>query len=564
MELLSLKLSIMLHCTRNGVFQALRRVSPPNSKLPINYNFPLLHFSTSSVAFSKKPDNKKIPDDKNESISKRDANDALFKVNSKTSLSAPAPMSPDLGLEALMKKDNKPYVPKLKHERLSYEYPGLPNEDDFTKHSNKVKKPRTVNRWSRHVPKLLTALAVLWGAYTVKVWYFPLEKDSDSKELLDPNVFHKFIITHMQKIDDEHYLVEVRPKFKNWQYSYYAHYDNKSIWNGDKLWSVEVKQPEIMVVRSYTPLPLYFMKSERTRSGEKEPLLRVVDNDDENYDKGGVMTFYIKRYGDGEVSRYIVDKAVGDEIDIRGPHIEYTLPHHPLKQFHERPMFRDLPSKVEAESLVETIKKDNKLPDVDNLTFYAAGSGIAPALQLLFSRNPYRGFVRLHYSSRTDKELGPLERFLFFLEKLDRVELIRHIDEQPKTMLKGKDVPKPNKRNYVSSMRQELEAKDEVSNGLSLEEALKLRMAIMDGQESAKRKAEDIARERAPRYDNAIQQAMVTSKQPKAPSALAIVCGPDGYIEYVAGGKLLNTNEQGKVLGLLGSKSWDSTNVYKL
>lgn len=515
-----------------------------------------------------KPDSKKQEDGhKNgdqDALTRKEDNNAVFKVKSTSSLSAPAPISPDSGIENLMKKDNKPYIPKLKHERLSYEYPGLPNEDDYTKHSNTAKKPKTVNRWSRHVPKLLTIVVVLWGAYTVKVWYFPLEKNADSKELLDPNTFHKFVITHKQKIDDDHYLIEVKPKFKNWQYSYYAHYENKSIWNGDRIWSVEIKQPQIMVVRSYTPLPLYFMKSERTRSGEKEPLLRVIDNDAEDYDKGGVMSLYIKRYNDGEVSRYIVDKEVGDEIDMRGPHVEYTFPHHPLKQLHERPMFRDLPSKIEAESLVDTIKADNKIPDFDNLDFYAAGTGIAPALQVLFSRNPYRGYTRLHYSSRTDHELGSLERFLFFLEKLDRLEVIRHTDEQPKSVLNRKAVPKPAPRNYVSPMRQELETEIKSETGLSDEDALKLRMSIMSDSNEAKEDAERRAKERAPRYSNALQQASVTSKQKKAPAALSIVCGPDGYVEYVAGKKLLNTNEQGQVEGLLGEKSWDNTNVYKL
>lgn len=526
-------------------------------------NSQILQFSTTSRALSDKNNKDKDSQD-NRGVAKKNDNTEVFKVSSKSSLSAPAPMSPDLGVEGLMKKDNKPYIPKIKHDRLTYDYPGPPNEDDFTKHSDKVKKPVVVNRWSRHAPKLLTALAVLWCAYTVKVWYFPLEKGADSKELLDPHAFHKFVITHKQKIDDDHYLIEVRPKFKNWQYSYYAHYENKSIWNGDKLWSVEVKQPHIMVVRSYTPLPLYFMKSERTRSGELEPLLRVIDNDAEDYDKGGVMTFYIKRYENGEVSRYIVDKNVGDELDIRGPHIDYTFPHHPLKALHERPMFRDLPSKIEAESLVETIKKDNKIPDFDNLDFYAAGTGIASALQPLLSRNPYRGFTRIHYSARTGNELGPLERFLFFLEKLDRVELIRHIDDHPKTFLKAKDVTKPSSRNYVSPMRQELEGTTEGKSGLTPEEALKLRMSILDEEKDNKTAAEEKARERAPRYENALQQAQVTSKKPKTPSALAIVCGPDGYTEYVAGGKLLNSDEQGPVTGLLGAKSWDSTNVYKL
>lgn len=59
-----------------------------------------------------------------------------FKVKSTSSPASPAPMDPNSGVSHYLKKDNKPYIPKLKHERLSYEYPGLPNQDDFTKHTN--------------------------------------------------------------------------------------------------------------------------------------------------------------------------------------------------------------------------------------------------------------------------------------------------------------------------------------------------------------------------------------------------------------------------------------------
>lgn len=510
-------------------------------------------------------------DEKKDLAKSSEEQNAVFKVNSKSSPAAPAPIPAHLGVEKLMKKDNKPYIPKVKHERLTYDYPGLPNEDDFTKHSNKVSKTKTVTRWTRHIPKILTAMAVLWGAYTVKVWYFPPEKGSDSKELLDPSEFHKFVITHKQKIDDEHYLIEVKPRFKNWQYSYHAHYDDKSIWNGDRIWSVEIMQPQIMVVRSYTPLPLYFMKSEKTRAGEKDPLLRVIDNDIEDYDKGGVMTFYIKKYGDGEISRYIVDKKIGDELDIRGPHVEFKFPYHPLKAFHDRPTFRDLPSKVEAESLVNSLKRDNKIPDYDNLDFYGAGTGIAPILQVLFSRNPYRGHVNVHYSARTEDELKPLKRFLFFLSKLDRVNFIEHLDLHPKTVLKAKDVSKPTTPNYVSPMRLEQNADQEkVLTGLTPEEALKLRMSILKSdeeiskQEAATRQDSLSQQDRAARYSNALEQAQVTSREKKAGASLAIVCGPEGYVEYVAGQKLLATNEQGEVKGLLGDKGWDSSNVYKL
>lgn len=518
--------------------------------------------------FYSKENTKKNEDEKrqDEQIVEKQAEEVSFHIKPKTSPSAPAPMNPELGIEKLMSKNNKPYIPKLKHERLTYDYPGLPNEDAFSKHSNDAKKPKTVNRWSRHVPKILTVLVVLWGAYSVKVWYFAPEKGSDSKELLDPYEFHKFVITHKHQVDDDHFLIEIRPKFKNWQYSYYAHYENKSIWNGDRIWSVEIKQPQIMVLRSYTPLPLYFMKSERTRSGEKDPVLRVIDNDAEDYDKGGVMTFYIKRYEDGEVSRYIVNKEVGDEIDVRGPHVEYKFPHHPLKQLHERPGFRDLPSKVEAESLLETIKKENGVPDFDNLAFYAAGTGIAPILQVLFSKNPYRGFTTVHYSAKSSSELGPLERFLFFLEKLDRIKLVSHIDEKPKTKLKAGDVNKPVPRNYISPMRQEIEGLDEGEiKTQSPEEALKLRMAIMDEPKSSSERTTRANEEkRAPRYENALQQATVTSREKKADPALSIVCGPYGYVDFVSGGKIMATNEQGAVSGLLGAKGWDNSNVFKL
>lgn len=473
----------------------------------------------------------------------------------KPAKSAPAQMSPEVGM--MMKKDMKPYIPKLKHDRVSYEYPGLPNQDEFTKHSSKAKQPKPVSRWSRYMPKILTAIVVAWGAYAVKVWYFVPEEESSSKELLDPKEFHKFIITHKQQIDKDHFLVEVRPKYQNWQYSYYAHYDTKSIWGGDRMWSVEIKQPEIMVVRSYTPLPLYFMKSERTMSGEKEPLLRVINNDADDYDKGGTMTFYIKRYADGEVSRYIVDKEIGDELDIRGPHVEFKFPHHPLNLVHERPIFRDLPSKVEAETLLQSLKRENNIPDYDNLVFFGAGTGIAPILQVLFSRNPYRGFVTVHYSARSTSEFSPFRRLAFFLEKLDRVKFVEHIDGQAR--LSAKDIKSPAERAYVSPMREEIENTDATSE----ESKLKLRMAIMDGTfESAKKPA--MGQEREPWYENALQQAQQTLRVPKADAGLAIVCGPDGYIDYVAGGKDRATGEQGLVQGLLKKQGWNSKNVYKL
>lgn len=496
---------------------------------------------------------------KQDEVSKKEDHEMSdFKVKSTSSLASPAPME-NTNIEHFMKKNKKPYIPKLKHERVSYDFPGLPNQDDFTKQARKDEK-KPINRWSRYIPKILTGIVAIWAGYSIKVWVFPAEEGSDSQEVLDPNHFHKFIVTHKEPIDKDHYLIELTPKHNHWQYSFYTNYGHKSLWNGDKIWSVEIKQPQIMVVRSYTPLPLYFMKSEYTRSGERKPLLKVIPTGGNDYDKGGVLSLYVKRYDDGEVSKYIVDKEIGQELELRGPHIEYTFPYHPLKKYHERPQFNDLPSKVPPEIYLEKIKATNKLPDYDNITFYAAGTGIAPILQVLFSRNPYRGFVNVHYNARKPGELGDLGRFLFFLEKLDRAQFHFHYDNDSKSWLKVKDINKSSPSNYISPMRLETSQK---LTSMTDEESLKLRKSILDGDNEINEKLIEFD-QKVVHYDNALAHALVTSQQPKKPSSLSLVCGPDGYVSNIAGPLYKTTNEQGPVQGLLGKKGWNNTNTFKL
>jgi hypothetical protein len=59
------------------------------------------------------------------------------------------------------------------------------------------------------------------------------------------------------------------------------------------IWSVFIKDDDIQVERPYTPL--------------------------EGIDSQGRMTFWIKKYPNGEVGRWLHSKDVGDTIEIRGP-----------------------------------------------------------------------------------------------------------------------------------------------------------------------------------------------------------------------------------------------------
>ncbi|KAM9921545.1 hypothetical protein OXX59_006431, partial [Metschnikowia pulcherrima] len=180
-----------------------------------------------------------------------------------------------------------------------------------------------------------------------------------------------------------------------------------------------------------------------------------------------------------------------------------------------------------------------------------------------FLQKPVSWVCQCALSAKTQTELGPLGRFLFFLEKLDRIKLTSHIDDVPRSKLSSRDITKPEKRNYTSSMRQEEEKNTkEVTEG----EKLKLRMSILEDSEEKEKKEEKPGSSpiRGPWYENALQQARDSSLEQKQDPALAVVCGPDGYVDFVAGGKDLATGEQGPVKGLLGANGWDETNVHKL
>ncbi len=109
------------------------------------------------------------------------------------------------------------------------------------------------------------------------------------------------------------------------------------------IWNVHFKQPQLQIVRAYTPLP-----PQDTPSAEDVSQLR----------------FLIRNDADGEVSSYLHRLPVGSQIELRGPNIEYELS-----------------------------------PDVKQIVFFAGGTGIAPALQVahaLFSQKEDSKDKKLH------------------------------------------------------------------------------------------------------------------------------------------------------------------------
>ncbi|OCB91556.1 ferredoxin reductase-like protein [Sanghuangporus baumii] len=118
------------------------------------------------------------------------------------------------------------------------------------------------------------------------------------------------------------------------------------------IWSIYVKDSDIQVERPYTPL--------------------------EAISSGGEMTFWIKKYENGEVGRWLHRRTPGEKIEIRGPGQTWAW-------------------------------QDDTW---DNVVMVAGGTGIAPfhqLLHILFSnptKTPKTKFTLLH-SYRSSEELPP-------------------------------------------------------------------------------------------------------------------------------------------------------------
>ena len=148
--------------------------------------------------------------------------------------------------------------------------------------------------------------------------YFTTYRYYNEKKLQDAFVAYKLV--KKEPVSSTASIFELEPLEKTQDFQKYQNAWRKGIWN------VHFKQPQIQIVRAYTPLP---------------PKASIGGNDEEH------LRFLIRRDPHGEVSSYLHGLPIGSSIELRGPNLEYEL-----------------------------------APDVKQVVFFAGGTGIAPALQV--------------------------------------------------------------------------------------------------------------------------------------------------------------------------------------
>lgn len=455
------------------------------------------------------------------------------------------------------------YVPKLSYERVTYEYPPPPKAPKFVPDESKP--------WKRHIPALAAVLGVAWAMYAYK--YFLSGDKTSSDKLLEPDKFTPFKITYKEDISEDLQLIELSPNYE--QYRNLLKSKESNMWNGKKLWSVEIKQPEIQVVRRYTPLPMYYMQGL-----EGKALLRLLGGQEEDE---GRMVLLVKKYKDGEVGRWLHRLPVGSIVELRGPFVGYRFPYSPIDNAAPaRQTMEDLPSRMSVEPDTSSLG----VPAPENVAFFAAGTGIAPILQTLFSKNPPRGHVDVYLSVKDRTEI-PFKRFLLFLEKTGRAKFHYFVDSESKFLGKT-DIPKPGAMQYLGyrndALTAELEhekqleaAMEQIRREKSRESVVQQPREIVDLKPAAAVSPSSVVAAGGPdpvpaastsppsptvKYKSLIEQAAAWSQQAPRAASLAIVCGPAGYVDYVSGRRGLSG--RGPIAGLLGDQGWDSTNVFRM
>ncbi|CCK68751.1 oxidoreductase KNAG_0B03090 [Huiozyma naganishii CBS 8797] len=226
---------------------------------------------------------------------------------------------------------------------------------------------RLYSFFPRRIPtKNRSKYLVTISGVTVAGAYFYIENKRRPKYPVElcPEYFTKYKITKRIDIDRHHYLLELTPLIPQ----------ANNIWeqvNARKLWSVEVKQPELMVVRNYTPLPLKFTEDDT---------LKQLEAGQNNH---GKLIFYMKNYDEGEVAKWIRSLPQNHQVDIRGPFVEYEIP-----------------------------------KGVNVINFFTAGTGLVSALQVMLNTSaPYTSTMHVFHSCKQSKELGPLFGILQDLQK---------------------------------------------------------------------------------------------------------------------------------------------------
>ncbi|OQU97395.1 Oxidoreductase FAD-binding domain-containing protein [Cladophialophora immunda] len=360
-------------------------------------------------------------------------------------------------------------------------------------HENQPKPP-DANKHSpnRAYRRLAVGVALGGGLYGLwQAYLYSLKRDS----------FVAYTLTAKEPVSSTASIFHLVPKQQNQNYEIYKDAWRRGIWN------VQFKQPQLQIVRAYTPLP---------------------PTDEKTAEEKGEIRFLIRKDPHGEVSSYLHRLPIGADIEMRGPSLDYEL-----------------------------------TPEVRQVVFFAGGTGIAPALQVAHALFEGSSPAASHEANK-DRKLH-----ILWANRM-REDCVGGVSDEPPAersppkptwsgfFSKPKQKPLPPVSEKKGVIVQELEAlKQRYPGQITVEYFVNAEDTWID---------EDAVLRALSRFDDKDFSTGYATSQEKRQ---ILISGPPGFIAYLAGPKEWRNGreEQGAVSKLVAhaiSKNPHNVKVWKI
>lgn len=372
---------------------------------------------------------------------------------------------------------------------------------------------RAAPSWYKRRPLGALALASCAAAGSLYAYNALVPGGRGAASSLNTASFVPYTLTSRDRISETNSILTLRGPVSRREADANARARARATW-AHGVHSVEIKQPQLMIARRYTPIPPAALL-----------LAGAADADGDDGDDGA-LRLLVRREPQGEVSRYLHALPVGAAVEVRGSFPELGLP--------------------EEEAVREVL-------------FLTGGTGIAPALQIAHALGLRGGSARMT---------------VFWANRL-RGDCLGGRDAGGRDggrrgwpswsgRAGGRDgaastAAPAGPENAVVAHLDALVAAGAAGGEAGPSSRLRFMARYFVDEEGSRIRADDL--DVALRWHRAAARAEAGQGR-----KLIIVSGPDGFIDYLAGPKRLvrGVETQGPLGGLLAKADLDGWEVWKL
>ena len=368
----------------------------------------------------------------------------------------------------------------------------------------KLEKPPKISQvLGKPSRRTRSALVIILALMAFSFTSLGEKEASKPDEPFNPQSFSSFTLTSREFVSSTSSIFTLKPEKPPNSGDPYS-----DLWKKG-LWSLELKQPQLQIARSYTPLPPF--------------LGRGIEADH----TASELKFLIRHDGQGEVSNYLYARPTGSSLELRGPRIEYQVSEH-----------------------------------IDEIVFLAGGTGIGPALQTLQT-----------LLSRRSEEEPQIPRMKILWANRRREDCVGGAKtSKPRDWLSVPQRfvfslwSTFNEKDHAASEAIPTQARNPIVHALSklqAENPEQLSVEYFVDEENTHINPKIIKRFTE---NPKLTQRNALGELPNQGKRLILISGPDGFVEHFAGPKgwRLSVQVQGDLGGVLGKMKLDGWEVRKL